>query len=286
MYPAEAMIPLYLNCEAHPFEPTWNKAQYLLAAAKRLGLEEKVLLWKGEPDVRNVLNIEPYTHFLKGLSWTGVWTIDLLLNNKFVEDWDKANDVFLAGTTIKHQVQHKTHLLFQACDPIIHRRVGGTVTDAVICGTLDSSDVYTERIRCLKALEAAGFSILGEGKGHSPQEYVKRISKARVQFIRSMKVGDEGEIAQRFFECLAIGPVLINYVPDLLHTGLIEDTDYLAYRNDEEMIAKMHILVNNPPLRERMARAGREKALLYHSYDQRLAAILNIINEFSLGNIV
>jgi spore maturation protein CgeB len=83
---------------------------------------------------------------------------------------------------------------------------------------------------------------------------------------------------KRFFECLAIGPVLTNYVPDLESTGLIEGEDYLAYRTDAELLSKMKQLVTNPEFAQKIAINGRKKALELHTYEQRLETILSDIS--------
>ena len=94
-----------------------------------------------------------------------------------------------------------------------------------------------------------------------------------------MQVDGKGEIAQRFFECLAIGPVLTNYVDDLKYTGLVEGEDYLSYKDDAEMISKMEYLVNNPVESDKIAKSGRLKSILFHSYENRLVSIINAIKE-------
>lgn len=276
---------LYINCLDN--DTTYNKKNYLLLAAKRLGIDY-VVDYNGGENLEYVLNIEPYETFVTGSKWTGIWAIDALLNqDKLHNDWIYATDVFIAITTKRYPIEGNRHLLFQACDPELHKRFydpklskseNEPKYDFILCGTT-GLNIYEERERCIAVLKAAGFTYMDFGKNHKQEEYVKHISKARVQFIRSMQVGEEGEIAQRFFECLAIGPVLTNYVEDLDRTGLKEGRDYLAYRSTPEMIEKMHYLIDNPEKAEEIARNGREQALLNHSYEHRLVSILNLIKE-------
>lgn len=115
----------------------------------------------------------------------------------------------------------------------------------------------------------------GAGKGFKPVEYVKQLNRARIQFIRSMDVDGKGEIAQRFFECLAIGPVLTNWVDDLAHTGLVEWQDYVSYKTDEEAVSKMRFLLKHPEDAQKIAENGRYKSNLYHTYEHRLITIIN-----------
>lgn len=258
---------IYLNRKDNPI--TWNKANYLDRAAQRLGLDVF-----GDSD-EYVLNIEPCDIRL-GKKWTGLWHIDCLLNNNWENQYRQRYDEMDAIFTACLSDHPRAQLLLQAIDPI-HTRVGKPLYDFVSCGSNSHSlGIYQERNR-LVSLLAQHFAWKELGNGHRPQEYVKMISQARVQFIRSMDVDGRGEIAQRFFECLAIGPVLTNWVPELEYTGLIEDVDYLAYRSDEELLRKMKILIENEEYRDQVAASGRKKAILHHTYEHRLISILNSI---------
>ena len=126
-----------------------------------------------------------------------------------------------------------------------------------------------------------GYSFCDYGKGHTPQEYVKKINTARVQVIRSAGKPPiaNSQVEQRFFECLAIGPVLKDYHPNLEELGLIEGRDFFWYKNDSELDLKMKYLIEHPKFATTMAENGRIKSLLYHTYSNRLATIINLIKE-------
>lgn len=270
---------LFLNCEDNPI--TFNKKNYLLRAAERLGIEYVYDL-KDRVDMSSdyILNIEPFS-FKKGYKWTGIWEIDLLCDRPqtSASDWAVADVIYTAVTTIPTRLEgfaQKTKLLFQACDPDLHQRRGEPDTDFVISGSMDSPG-HTERIRVTDIMKKE-FEYLDFGNNRVPQDYVEGLSHARVQFIRSMGSNiASGELAQRFFECLALGPVLTNFVPDLVHTGLVEGQDYYSYKSDNEMIAKMKKLLADPKKAQAMAENGRSKALLYHTYEHRLMTILEDI---------
>ncbi len=219
---------MILNC----LDKEKGKGFYLERAAKRLGI-------KLEDDGR-VLNIEPYK-FKKGEKWTGIWEIDLLLDREEMseENWNCADTIFTAISAVPPRLQKfKTQLLFQASDPELHQRKPDPQYDVIFSGSSEHP-CYRERER-LYSLIKQKFSYKDYGKGHSIEGYVTACNTARVQFIRSMKTQiADGELAQRFFEGLAIGPVLTNYVPDLELTGLKEGMDYLSYRNDKEMLEKL-----------------------------------------------
>lgn len=278
---------LYLNAVNND-GLTWNKKNYLLAAAKRLGFDFvkdiKDLDDGKEPDF--VLNIEPYFRFVKGRMWTGIWEIDMVLDRREMSksDWLTSDDVFVANTAIPNHMNpflHKTRLLFQASDPEIHRRYKEIVQthDFVFCGS-GGSGIYKERSRLIMLLRKY-FSFADFTKGQDPIEYIKCLNTAKVQFIRSGKTTVANSwTAQRFFECLAIGPVLADWTPDLEKTGLIEGEDYLSYKNDSELLEKMHKLLEDEKYANNIAENGRRKSLLYHTYDHRLISILNIIRSY------
>lgn len=274
---------IYLNCEDNG--TTFNKKNYLLRAAERINVgsmfqdigSDKSIV----PDF--VLNIVPYARFVPGKQWTAVWELDQICDRQQAgENWTGCDTVFLTAVSLPDRLKNhcgdKHRLLFQACDPVLHSRFKEPEYDFVQCGTAGDG-IYSERSRLIKLLREK-YSFHDFGKHYRPEDYVKNISKARVQFIRSThNTFGVGEIAQRFFECLAIGPVLTNWCEDLAHTGLIEGEEYFSYKNDEEMFEKMDKLIKDPVFAADMARKGRNKAILYHSYENRLGAIFNAMKE-------
>ena len=266
---------LYLNAEDNPI--TWNKKNYLMAAAKRLGYEVKDAKNISNPEC--VLNIQPF-NFLPGTHWTGIWHIDVCLNSDIPSVYYYlANDVFVASNQMR-KPDVKAKVLFQACDPVLHKRADVPQEyDYVVCGLMGGA--YNGERERLHRILAEKFKVLDAGNGKRPEEYVKNLSRGKVQWVRTANTEGNFEMAaQRFFECLALGPVLTNWTKDLPLTGLIEDVDYMAYRTDEEMVTKMYTLTRDPVLRDKIASNGRTKALLYHSYDQRLMSILNVCREY------
>lgn len=273
---------LFLNCEDN--EITLNKKQYLLRATERLGITNvfDIKRREGDEPTDYILNIEPYS-FKKGNKWTGVWEIDLLCDRQQTgTDWPYVDAIFLAGMSYAsrlHGFKNKIHYLFQACDPLIHKKVHtDNIYDFVQCGSMTAT-WHDERNRLVTLLREK-YSFVDYGKDYKPEQYIKNISSARIQFIRSMKSGiADGEIAQRFFECLALGPVLTNYVKDLDYLGLDEGIDYFSYKNDYEMLTKFQYLIQYPNEALKMAENGRRKALMLHTYEHRLISILNILYE-------
>ncbi len=214
---------LYLNSSK---QDILTKHDYLLRAAKRLGFKN-VISYEGQENPEYVLNIQPYhTCFVKGSKWTGVWEIDCLVKRfRMTRYWQRVDTIFVANFIEPVDLIDNVHVLFQACDLELYKKKIKPKYDFVLIGTTtDDSyardltgknlDIYTERMRCVNLLkEKYTFNLIeAPWKHRLPiQEYINQLQLGKVQFIRSMEVDGKGEIAQRFFECLAIGPVLTNY---------------------------------------------------------------------------
>ncbi len=276
---------IYLNCKDNPI--TFNKKNYLLRAAKRMGINSLKLTFKDIEEMQNqdlaghVLNIEP-CDFKYGTKWTGFWHIDNLGigDAKYYASYPLFDTVFTADLS----KDPKATLLLQAADPQVHRRIPEIAQDfdfVMSCslGHIDSA-IYKGRQKAYELLKQE-FSWIDLGKDHKPYEYVRGLNKAKVQFVHSMVIDGRGEIAQRFFECLAIGPVITNWVQELEYTGLIEGQDYFSYKSEGEMMHKMRLLVSDEGIRKTMAHSGRTAALLYHSYENRLGSIFNIASQYA-----
>lgn len=273
---------LYINCDSNGV--TYTKKEYLLKAAERLRLDVQPWTPQIGAEADYILNIEPFV-FKRGKKWTGIWEIDVLLDRQEMSEsnWVLADRIFIAVSTLPKRLEkfrEKTRVLLQASDPTIHKRLPEIKPeyDVVFAGAMHSP-IYTERERIYNQLKTF-CNYMGFDNNKPIQEYVKVMNQAKIQFIRSMKtpVG-EGELAQRFFESLAIGPVLTNYAPDLLSTGLVHEEDYFYYRDDKDMLEKLSYLIKHPKFASTMALNGRKKALLYHTYGNRLVSILDQIQE-------
>jgi len=279
---------IYLNCYKPDSQKTWTKADYLISAANSLGISHQIKLYQGEPNPEYIINIEPFQRFVIGSKYTSIWEIDVTFNRQEMNlsNWITSNMVFVANSNLPERMmayQGPKTLLFQACDPFIHRRISSIKPqyDFVFSGS-NGLEVYSERDRTMTLLREHGFTFYDFGKSHSLFKYVEYLNQGRVQFIRSAnnKEVAMSQVEQRFFECLAIGPVLKDYHPDLEKLNLIEGEDFFWYKNDEEMLTKMHYLIDNPKFASVMAKKGREKSLQYHSYSHRLVTIINLIKEY------
>lgn len=274
---------IYLNCDDNPTLNSWTKKIYLLEVDKRLNLNVfRDIKEIGDQTPDFVLNIQPVNkEFRDGKKWTGLWHIDCGDESTLSDSYPGFQTVFLASSSSLIKPDNSM-LLFQAADPVVQKRIPDIDQkyDFVLCGSMDGIGRYDERRRRYDIMKQ-NFTYFDFRKGHLPHIFIQNYNHAKVQFIQSaLSIREEGMCAQRFFECLAIGPVLCNWCSDLEHTGLIEGEDYMSFKTDEEMIEKMQLLLSDEFLRNKIAGSGRKKSLLYHTYDQRATAIINVVREF------
>lgn len=277
---------VYIHCDDTLGQRSYTKKNYLLELEKRMGWGLFKDFSEAEKTPDFVLNIQPSDKTIwQGKRWTGFWHIDAAIDGYPVQKYALMDTIFPATTQSVYRgfEGEKQQILFQAADPTIHKRIPEIPQDYdyVICGTItEKIPFYHERVRLHELLKEQ-FSCRDFGKGYTPQEYTTNINSARIQWVQSGTNEFGGYCAQRFFECLAIGPVLCQWNPDLNHLGLIEGTDYVAYRNDTDLIFQFKSLLANKERRDLIARNGRRKALMYHSYEQRAMAIYNVAREYS-----
>ncbi|OQB05365.1 MAG: hypothetical protein BWY19_01084 [bacterium ADurb.Bin212] len=74
---------LYLNADKGQF--SYNKKDYLLRAAKRVGIDAKDIQ-NAEGEIEYLLNIQP-CDIKRGSHWTGLWHIDVSLDSHFPQHY-------------------------------------------------------------------------------------------------------------------------------------------------------------------------------------------------------
>lgn len=293
---------LYIN---NGKQDVLSKGDYLLSAAKKMGLTnvqafgESIKL-SSPPEY--VLNVQPYAkNFKVGTKWVGSWEVDCLINREqMMWYWGKLDTVFMANRVDwLEMVPKKVRYLMQACDPDLYNFKVEQKYDMVQIGSVkdiaywrdygirddnykykESSDfdIYKTRTEVWDKLKERYNVFVYKAAERLPvKEYLQILAQGKIQFIRSMDVMGEGEIAQRFFESLPMGPVLTNYAQDLDYLNLTPDADYCFYRDEEEMFEKIDWLLGDRFIRDDIAMHGREKAYKEHTYEIRLREILDYL---------
>lgn len=287
-----------------------SKADYLMLAAKKEGVK-CIKIWSeelhGKVDPQYVLNIQPYhdsyqnVKFTKGTKWTGSWEIDCICNRaRMQEFWDQIDTVFMCNRVEFPIKKANIEYLYEACWPEYYdyqtkewetKREKEQKYDFVHCGSIGDlyyfrdfglkkmspeADIYLERRRLYEWLRH-GFLVKYVGSGYPIKEHIRNLSKAKIQFIQSMHINGQNEIAQRFWESLPIGPVLTSYSPTLDDLPLVRGRDYLVYENLGDLETKVKELLNQPWYRDSLWRNGRRQALEHHTYCHRLHQLIDYL---------
>jgi spore maturation protein CgeB len=180
------------------------------------------------------------------------------------------------------------YYLPQACNPRWHRPLTepGTEPYLVIAG-----GQYPSRVRLLERVIAKGIPLKIYG-GHFPRwlgettaqsvytgRYLAREEKARVfrsaaGVLNTMHPAEITGVNVRLFEAAGSGAAVLTEfrptVPELFDTG----TEILAYHDFDELVDQATRLLNEAGLTARLGDAAARRAHRDHSYDLRVAAIL------------
>ncbi len=116
--------------------------------------------------------------------------------------------------------------------------------------------------------DGAGFNVFYDiGQAYDDAEAIYH--STRVGFNWSSKL----DTTARCFELMAFGiPAVMNRVPDLMR--MFKDReDFLGFDTEDEAVAMIHALLNDPEWAEQVGAAGR-KAVEPHTWDARIEQIL------------
>jgi spore maturation protein CgeB len=176
----------------------------------------------------------------------------------------------------------------QACNPRWHRPLvaAGVEPYLVVAGNM-----YPSRVRLLERLMAKGIPLklygvgfprwLGETQvreAHTGscvfREDKARVFRAAAGVLNTMHPAEISGVNSRLFEAAGCGAAVLTEfrptVPDLFSVG----TEVLAYRNFDELVEQASWLLSEAGLTERLGDAATRRAHRDHTYDLRVAAIL------------
>lgn len=88
------------------------------------------------------------------------------------------------------------------------------------------------------------------------------------------------DVSLRFAEAMAAGAVFMTPLPsELTALGFEENVNFVGYRGERHAVAVVRELLRDGARRERIAEAGRAKALREFTYDSRVANLLEILDQ-------
>jgi spore maturation protein CgeB len=189
---------------------------------------------------------------------------------------------------LRAMLELPVYYLPQACNPRWHRPLtpAGAEPHLVIAG-----GQYPSRVRLLERIIAKGIPIkvygghfpkwLGEttAKGAYTGRYLAREEKARVfrsaaGVLNTMHPAEINGVNLRLFEAAGSGAAVLTEfrptVPELFTPG----TEVLTYQDFDELVDQATRLLNEAGLTARLGDAAARRAHRDHTYDLRVAAIL------------
>ena len=184
------------------------------------------------------------------------------------------------------------HYLPEACNPRWHRPVvpAGTEPYIVVAGTM-----YPIRVRLLERLMAKGIPLKLYGVGiprwvgdtpvraEQVGRYISREEKARVYrsavgVLNTMHPGEVDGVNGRLFQAAGCGAAVITEfraaLPEVFKVG----DEVLAFRDFDELVVHASRLLNEAGLASRLGDAAARRAHRDHTYDHRLARILETVS--------
>lgn len=180
------------------------------------------------------------------------------------------------------------YYLPQACNPRWHRPIGtpGSERYLVLAGNM-----YPSRVRLIERLLAKDIPLrlygtgfprwLGESSARGAhvgrpvfREEKSEVFRSAVAVLNTMHPAEITGVNSRLFEAAGCGAAVLTEfrptVPELFDVG----QEVLAYRDFEDLVDKASMLLNEPGLSLRLGDAATRRAHRDHSYDLRVADIL------------
>jgi hypothetical protein len=138
--------------------------------------------------------------------------------------------------------------------------------------------IHKRRRQVLEVL-ARNFRMNDWEKIHSYSELAHAYCRSKIV----VNVGRDDypeDVSLRFAEAMAAGALFITLLPsEMDRLGFQEGVHFVGARTDEEILEFVRYYVGHEAEREKIARAGREKVLAEHTYDQRANQLLTIVEQ-------
>ena len=180
------------------------------------------------------------------------------------------------------------YYLPEACNPRWHRPVtaAGTEPYLVIAGSM-----YPSRARLLERLIAKGIPLRLYGSGfprwigettvravhtgrYLAREEKARVFRSAVGVLNTMQLGEINGVNARLFEAAGCGAAVLtefrSTVPELFAVG----KEVLVFHDFDNLVEQATRLLSERGLTERLGDAAAQRAHRDHTYDLRIAAIL------------
>lgn len=237
---------------------------------------------KGLPKLDFVLNIEPCDEIIHYPNIPTVYVeYDSFRHQGREKERYDQSDIVLIGSNPRDissfpYPREKTYWLPFAADPEYHKPLlEKKEYDIVFVGRLDGDEHYGERHRVLDVLDKH-FNLL-KTKTEWGLPYSKALSKGKIIFNCSAS----HDINMRFFEGMAVGTLLTNYIPNLWQAAspYKHFIPYYPSDDDSDLLWKVEYLLNHKTERRKMAKESRDWVINNHTYKHRAKLIIKLIQE-------
>ncbi len=204
--------------------------------------------------------IDTHIHLEEHLKIARSFDFVFLAQKAYVEDFKRAG-------------YEQVHWLPLGCDPEIHGQVDGIAKwDVGFVGTVDQAP--PRRKKLLSDIDAK-FDLRCERK--FMEEMAELYSHSRMVFNNAIRK----DLNMRVFEGMCSGSLLLTDRAE--GSGLedfFQDGVHLAHYQDETLTDTVQYYLEHPEEREKIAENGRAEVLEKHTYDHRIAQMLDILDNF------
>lgn len=165
----------------------------------------------------------------------------------------------------------QAHWLPLACDPSVHRRYD--LPKRYDIGFVGATGRGYERRRVLLERLARRYTVNDYTQTYAPAEMARLYSESRLVFNCSLR----GEVNMRVFEGPATGTLLLTDRIDNGLSELIVDGAHALLYDDATLADAVDEILGDDARRARLALQGYEHVRARHTYDHRVATILDTV---------
>ena len=218
------------------------------------------------------INIEPCQQVIRYPGRPSCfWEIDNHIH--MGQDYDKyslVDHVFITQKFFSPFYEDKkTSWLPLACDPKKHRLYEDEKIEYDV-GFL-GNDTYPRRRDLLEKI-GKKYKLL-RSTAQPGEEYSRMLSKCKILFNCSM----DNDMNMRFFEAISVGRMLLSDKVLGQDEMFMDGKEYVSYTDWPDLEEKLDLFLKNDTKREKIASAGAKKAHAFHTYQDRLQTILEVM---------
>lgn len=256
-----------------------SEAEAVLADGRRLPATDLAGLWHLDPPMTLIPEGLPSSQIptlimhmdaASSVSWRSLWS--RLFDVACLCSYD-GKGYESAGT---YRILHQSYAARQEW---LDEPVGMRDIDVGWVGTTQGG-IYGERRRLLPQL--AFRYRMNDWRAPVPETEVMPVYR-RSKVVVNIQRDDFADFYNvRCFEALAAGALLMaRRTSTIVETGLRDGIHFVGYGSDDDLFAKVDFYLANESARATIAEAGREAVRRNHTYDDRVAQLLDVITNDS-----